>query len=810
VLAVTAGILHIGNVTFKPNSASTCEVSMDGVHGDAIRATADLWKVDEEQLKTACHCVELARVGIVARSVSQAIKLRDAMAKSVMDELFKWMVAECSAKLQTDPRYNPHQNRWIGVLDIFGFEFYEVNKLQPKTGAVLNGLDQFNINYCNEKLQGHFVDCIFKLERALYEDQIGVPIISKETLGKIDNSDTLEAIADARGRGARSVVKLLDEVAIKGRPNWDRYPNAEDMDSQFFGSLKKFMNELDKNERTKAQKDKKPVGTPRLCEAPTKGQHKYIATKMGGAFIVDHYAANVLYDVRGWYSKEVDKLSDPIENLLKSSQDNFFMKPVYSAAGSANKPTVCGDFKTKLDELIGILSTTDTNFVRCIKASNPLNAGQFTASLVLNQLRYTGMLDTLKIRRLGFPFRQSHAKFWADYHVLDPSSGFNDVDTLVATIQGRAAEIAAGVLEKTKTEVPEEQICDAVRVGRSKQGNGDLVLVRDWLARELDIERKICLGRAAVTVQSVWRASESKNIFREFKDAALALQSPARATLYRLLYYRKKWKYLVTVNRTAAVQLVRASISRQRYYKERAKLFYNEICHRTQEMIMGTIMRQRYYELKTIFMEEQMVAQERTRMRCYDSLSHNFMQEQQNERQQEAYERSLRAAEEDYAHDYKAAKEMESFMNEKEAVMLDAEEYYMRASRALHTIKQLNAEARWMDSATQRQQPTLDNATSQRCTNAMKRLGIVSDCSTILSRPALSPLPVTEGPTFKFEVEKYSDLHNKNTEGGRLVASLRGLKINKCTDRQRAFVVRFARQMDVPLKTVYHIMGVRK
>ena len=48
------------------------------------------------------------------------------------------------------------------------------------------------------------------------------------------------------------------------------------------------------------------------------------------------------------------------------------------------------------------------------------------------------MLDTLKIRRLGFPFRMAHAKFWETYHVLDVASPMNDVDSLVTTIQGRA------------------------------------------------------------------------------------------------------------------------------------------------------------------------------------------------------------------------------------------------------------------------------------------------------------------------------------------------------------------------------------
>ena len=61
------------------------------------------------------------------------------------------------------------------------------------------------------------------------------------------------------------------------------------------------------------------------------------------------------------------------------------------------------------------------SFVRCIKASNPLSAGIFNRAIVLHQLKYTGMLDTLKIRHKGFPFRMEKQAFWDKFHVLVPS-----------------------------------------------------------------------------------------------------------------------------------------------------------------------------------------------------------------------------------------------------------------------------------------------------------------------------------------------------------------------------------------------------
>lgn len=155
------------------------------------------------------------------------------------------------------------------------------------------------------------------------------------------------------------------------------------------------------------------------------------------AFVVKHYASMVVYDIRGWVNKDKDKLSSVAQNVLRTSTlCGGFMKEEFEREPSTT--SVVAAFAEKLDNLAMTLGHTDCNFVRCIKASNPLAAGTFTAGLVLNQLRYTGMLDTLSIRRLGFPSRLKHVEFWETYHVLDTKSvvsDFNDKAAVEAACQ---------------------------------------------------------------------------------------------------------------------------------------------------------------------------------------------------------------------------------------------------------------------------------------------------------------------------------------------------------------------------------------
>ena len=108
------------------------------------------WKVVRRVRCFSWHQIPLLRWGVIKVTFSfghsyivffQAYFARDALAKHIYSCVFDWIVAELNKALYSTEK----TKKFIGVLDIYGFETFEINSFE-----------QFCINYANEKLQQQF------------------------------------------------------------------------------------------------------------------------------------------------------------------------------------------------------------------------------------------------------------------------------------------------------------------------------------------------------------------------------------------------------------------------------------------------------------------------------------------------------------------------------------------------------------------------------------------------------------------------------------------------------------------------------
>ncbi len=107
--------------------------------------------------------------------------------------------------------------------------------------------------------------------------------------------------------------------------------------------------------------------------------------------------------------------------------------------------TVCGYFKASLVELVLKLDQTQPNFIRCIQPTPKQRPDFFDDDHVERQLRYTGVLQTVQIRRQGYATRLTFKEFLERYRVVhfelteeigNPKSACQDVLMHVSCEQG--------------------------------------------------------------------------------------------------------------------------------------------------------------------------------------------------------------------------------------------------------------------------------------------------------------------------------------------------------------------------------------
>lgn len=185
---------------------------------------------------------------------------------------------------------------------------------------------------------------------------------------------------------------------------------------------------------------------------------KYSPSRLQQGFTVSHYAGKVEYRTDGWLNKNRDPLNDNITSLLSKSSDSYvsslFSEYAEAEAAAANQSSSFGGPRTRVRKgafrtvgqrhkeqlavLLQQLSETQPHFVRCIVPNLYKSPSSIDAPLVLDQLRCNGVLEGIRIARLGYPNRLPFSEFRRRFEILAPAGsiqkGFVDGSQACSTI----------------------------------------------------------------------------------------------------------------------------------------------------------------------------------------------------------------------------------------------------------------------------------------------------------------------------------------------------------------------------------------
>jgi len=374
VLQLMCGVLSLGNIHFDPlagggEAAEGSEVRDGSSLQDALSSAQQLLGLQGLNGALTSRIVQAgggrSSIYQVALSVSQAYATRDALAKRIYERVFAWLVRRTNQALQA-PETMSDATTFIGLLDVFGFEIFEVNSFE-----------QLLINLANEKLQRFFLDSVINDEQQIYAAE-------KIEWAAIDVPDNSLCVAAIEGAPA-GILPLLEEQCRLGER----------------GSSAAFCELLN--------------GRNGACRAATEAldQRELTRFRPREHFKVKHFVHTVTYSARSFVEKNRDTVFQDLVLLLHSST-NPLMKEIFpseqlrSHADIAREGTgrtfasVSTTFGLSLSTLLHELSATSASFVRCIKPNAALEPGVYNEQLVLHQLRTCGMLQAVQLLKTAY------------------------------------------------------------------------------------------------------------------------------------------------------------------------------------------------------------------------------------------------------------------------------------------------------------------------------------------------------------------------------------------------------------------------
>lgn len=569
VMKIPAAALHGSNVSFREVSNDESELDTENPHLEPFLKLMGLSK--DALQKAICFLKIKAGKEFHMRTLSRAKaeKGMEALIKAFYGALFTFLVKRVNSSITVkDNSSTARRNRvsaskqaTIGVLDIFGFESFKHNSFE-----------QLCINYCNEALQQQFNRFVLKNEQKEY-DKEG---IKWSFISFPDNEEVLELI-DKKGSG---ILNILDDQC--------RAPGTTD---------KTFCIDI----------YKKCTGHPRF-----EADFRQVGAQLFG---VKHYAGPVEYSSEGFVEKNRDELPKEAADLLLASTSEIVKElasiisnpsPSKSSGpsksrsptrgGASRKVTVGIQFSRQLKELRDKIDITSPHYVRCLKPNDLLVPDHFNPLIICDQLRYAGVIEAVRVSRVGYPHRYTHNAFVARYRVLalielkKAQRGSKRTKPVNVVVDAIAKKLWKAQCENeedgedSKKESEPDLISVGMQVGKTK------VFLRRPAYETLEQLRSGKNGESAVLIQKIGRGYIDRRDYLYFLSQVVNVQCFARTWKAKIVVQDKRVNYRATLIQTQWRKSV----------KQKAYLAILALAKWTQRMQRGRQGRCRYNALNRI------------------------------------------------------------------------------------------------------------------------------------------------------------------------------------------------------------------
>eukprot|EP00927_Polykrikos_kofoidii_P069127 TRINITY_DN6450_c0_g4_i1.p1 TRINITY_DN6450_c0_g4~~TRINITY_DN6450_c0_g4_i1.p1 ORF type:complete len:1447 (+),score=225.31 TRINITY_DN6450_c0_g4_i1:242-4582(+) len=579
LLRALASVLLLGQVEFESEQDDISFVKQS-TNAEVAGVAAQL-EVEVSALGRALtHRTIRTRDDEIEKPLSclAACATRDALAKELYSRVFDWLVGCICCATAASPGSAKH---FVGLLDIFGFESFAINRFE-----------QLCINFANEKLQQKFTHDVFKEVQQEYNDE-GIPW---DKIEFNDNSPILALIEKKLG-----IIAMLNEECV--RP---------------MGSDVNFVSKL-----STVHKADPAFSTPRV------GKQKEFQ------FTIKHYAGSVTYTATGWLERNKDTVSEDVMRLMRSSRNaliaEIFSEPALSAEccggggleakSKASSDTVATKFRASLAQLMETVGRTSTQYVRCIKPNKNKSPVEMDNPMVVDQLRCAGVVEAIRISRAGFPARMPLGDFTQRFSLLGRTGVVGNPGSSSPTVTAATCRTLLAAL------VPDDS--SQYVIGRTR------VYFKRGVLEALEERRALLFQSAATELTRRVRGYQVQRRFRHAQRAAKQLQATWRM-------YRCRQTFLAFRAIVVVCQGARRAVLARRFV---ADLRLKRCATRLQSFHRGRLAMRSYQQARGAAIKLQAVARRRACRRQYLIGLAEFKEQAKLENQVKALQAKLAAAE---------------------------------------------------------------------------------------------------------------------------------------------------------------------
>lgn len=261
-------------------------------------------------------------------------------------------------------------------------------------------------------------------------------------------------------------------------------------------------------------------------------------------FGINHYAGLVTYQVKGFVDKNRDVQQDVLFDYMTRSKNTFVQElssyqdllslqsqsqsstqlsnlangiGTVQRGTSKGKLTVSDTFRYQLQALVDVLQSTNPWYVRCIKPNAEKLPNDYDDQMVLDQLRYLGMLDIIRIRREGYQIHLPFDDFVHRYQCLTKRVSNLPIQEQVLFVVN-------------ELNVPQSEW----QMGKTK------VFLRSCVHEPLEDARKQVINAKATIIQKHWRRYQEKREFSRIRQSVLKIQHAYKGWKLRINFLRKR------------------------------------------------------------------------------------------------------------------------------------------------------------------------------------------------------------------------------------------------------------------------------